>query len=298
MKFYLSFFFLIIISSCGKIPAPSLISPKQNVNVQAVSFGPEPINYQKILKEYLISNLKNYKTAKVEFINAPSKISIDHLGDNYTGYRVCLSINERRGDYFIGYRNHFFLISDNKINLHLFDSGLLTIPFEYCVSRNIEKEIFIDDIPDEKQISVETMDQIKLTSKEDLKYKKLEIELEKLKKENKELKIDKNKLQDSDKPLDDLAKIEVPEEVYTIDDNIYILCIFDDKEMTYVFNDSKETFRLIDKLNIVPYDVSFNEAYIVATNEAIELSINRVSGDAVISDIGRGQCKLTDRRKF
>ena len=73
-------------------------------------FGPEPINYQKILKEYLISNLKNYKTAKVEFINAPSKISIDHLGDNYTGYRVCLSINERRGDYFIGYRNHFFLI--------------------------------------------------------------------------------------------------------------------------------------------------------------------------------------------
>ena len=139
---------LFIISACSNIPAPSLISPDENTQLQKVNYGSSPSNYQKILKDYLIKNLKNYKTAKVEFINEPSKLSIDHLGDNYSGYRVCLSINEQRGDYYIGYRNHFFMINNNSVSLHLYDSGLLTIPFEYCVTRDTTKEIFIDDIPD------------------------------------------------------------------------------------------------------------------------------------------------------
>ncbi len=152
-----------ILTSCGKISAPSLLSPSQNTNVK-VSYGGSPAdNYPKILKDYLKANLNNYKTAKVEFINEPAKLSINHLGDTYSGYRVCLSINERRGDYYLGYRNHFFMIKNNKINLHLFDSGLLTIPFEYCVTRNIEKELYIDDIPDKRQeVAIEKMDEIKI----------------------------------------------------------------------------------------------------------------------------------------
>ena len=43
------------------------------------------------------------------------------------------------------------MINDSNINLHLYDSGLLTIPFEYCVTRDTSKEIFIEDIPDEKE---------------------------------------------------------------------------------------------------------------------------------------------------
>ena len=63
----------------------------------------------------------------------------------------------------MGYRNHFFMIKNNKIELHLFDSGLLTIPFEYCVTRNTEKELYIDDIPDKRQeIAIEKMDEIKI----------------------------------------------------------------------------------------------------------------------------------------
>ena len=92
MKIYSFFLFVIVLSSCSKIPVPSIISPSENNNVLPVSFGEEPTNYQKILKDYLIDNLENSKTAKIEFINAPSKISIDHLGNNYIGYRVCLSI--------------------------------------------------------------------------------------------------------------------------------------------------------------------------------------------------------------
>ena len=71
------------LASCGKIPAPSILSPSEDTNVQAVSFGVNPSNYQKILKDFLKSNLQNYQTAKVEFINKPSKIKIDHLGDTY-----------------------------------------------------------------------------------------------------------------------------------------------------------------------------------------------------------------------
>jgi len=303
MKTYIiTLLLLLTISSCGKIPIPSIIAPSENTNIQKVSFGDEPISYQNILKNYLIKNLKNYKTAKVEFINAPSKISIDHLGSNYSGYRVCLSINEKRGEHHIGYKNHFFLINNNEVKLHLFDSGLLIIPFEYCVSRNINKEIFIDDIPEKaEQISVESMDSIKLTTKNKIKYKELETELKKLREENKELKkMEKGLIESDDKSIEDLAKIETPQVVYDDKDNLYIACTFDKKDLTYIFNANKETFKLINKLDIVTYAVNFNDAYIVATNEAIELTINRVTGKATLENqmLQNGVCKLTNKTKF
>ncbi len=66
---------------------------------------------------------------------------------------------KRVGDFYRGYRNHFFLINQEQVILHLFDSGLLTIPFEYCVSRDISNEIYIDDIPDGNiDLTIEKMD--------------------------------------------------------------------------------------------------------------------------------------------
>jgi hypothetical protein len=281
---------------------PSIIAPSENRNIQKVSFGEEPISYQNILKNYLISNFKNYKTAKVEFINKPSKLSIDHLGDNYSGYRVCLSINEKRGDYYIGYKNHFFLINNNKVDLHLYDSGLLTIPFEYCVSRNINNEYFIDDIPEKiEEISVEGMDRVNLTSKENSSYQNLISELDKLKQENAQLKkLDKEKSESNQKNIQDLAKIETPVKTYETKDNIYISCTFDDESNTYIFNTSEETFKLINKLDIVSYVVSFNDAYIVATNESLDLTINRVTGEAALENntLKKGMCALTNKTKF
>ena len=165
MKILYFFLVCLAISSCSKIPIPSILAPSENRNVQKVSFGEEPKSYQNILKNYLIINLKNYKGAKVEFINQPSRLSIDHLGDTYSGYRVCLSINEKKGEYYLGYRNHFFLINNNKVDLHLYDSGLLTIPFEYCISRDINKEYYIDDIPEKiEEISVEMIPKLFPTS--------------------------------------------------------------------------------------------------------------------------------------
>ena len=302
MKIYLSFMMLLIMSSCSNIPAPSIITPSENRNIQKVSFGEEPKSYQNILKNYLIINLKNYKNAKVEFINKPSRLSIDHLGDTYSGYRVCLSINEKKGEYYLGYRNHFFLINNNKVDLHLYDSGLLAIPFEYCVSRNIKNEYFIDDIPEKiEEISIEAMDSIELTSKENASYQKLKNELNKLKQENIELRrLDENKSESKEKNIQDSVKIETPVKTYITEDNIYISCIFDDKSNTYIFNTSEETFKLINKLDIVSYIVSFNDAYIVATNEAIELTINRVTGKAVLENkaLKKGMCALTNKTKF
>ena len=115
MRIYSFFLFLILLSSCSKIPVPSIISPSENTNVQPVSFGEEPTNYQKILKDFLINNLENSKTARIEFINAPSKISINHLGNNYVGYRVWLSINQKRGEYYLGYKNHWRTVEESLL---------------------------------------------------------------------------------------------------------------------------------------------------------------------------------------
>ena len=242
-----------LLVSCGKISAPSLISPTESTNIQKVSYGEAPSNYQKILKEHLIKKLKNYKTAKVEFINEPSKISIDHLGDTYSGYRVCLSINERIGDYYKGYRNHFFLINQEQVILHLFDSGLLTIPFEYCVSRDTTNEIYIDDIPDDNiYITIDKMDSVTISKKKEGRG------------------------------------------------NTYISCLFNEKEVTYVFNEQQEIFKKLDGLTEAIYSVKFNEAFIVATYSNDKLTINRVSGNAtLLKDTSvPGTCKLTSKTKF
>ena len=254
MRLIYIFFLSVLLSSCSKIDAPSLMTPSKNTELFNVSYGETPGNYQKILKKYLIENLKDYKTAKVEFINEPAKLAIDHLGGTYAGYRVCLSINEQRGDYYIGYRNHFFLIQNDDVKLHLFDSGLLTIPFEYCVTRDRSRELFIDDIPEVKEdIMVEKMDEIKI------------------------------------------AKVERPAV-----GNTYISCNFNGKDSTYVFNETNKTFKLFDKLEEKIFNVTSNEAFIVASIGKIELSINRVTGKAtyLAESLDNGQCKLTDRTKF
>ena len=61
-------------SSC-----PINIITRNRHQITNVNYGSAPDNYQKILKDYLIKNLNNYKSAKVEFINEPVKLTIDHL---------------------------------------------------------------------------------------------------------------------------------------------------------------------------------------------------------------------------
>ena len=127
-----------------------------------------------------------------------------------------MSVNEKQGEHYLGYRNHFFLINNNKVNLHLYDSGLLKIPFENCVSRNKNNEYFIDDIPEQiADISIESMDKIELTQKENTSYQKIKNELEILKQENIELKkLKKNNSKSNGKIIEDLAKAETSNNIY------------------------------------------------------------------------------------
>jgi hypothetical protein len=254
---------LLILTSCSNIPAPSILLPSENLNIQKASFGDPPTNYQKILKDYLIGNMNSFKRAKVEFINQPRKISINHLGNTYSGYRVCLSINEKKGEYYRGYKNHFFLINNNKVSLHLFDSGLLKIPFEYCVTRNTINEIYVEDIPEKDALTIDDMDNVDLQKQDEISTAKLE------------------------------------EDLFL--SNTYILCTVNNVEYTYIFNEKDNTFRKLNGLNEIIYEVTFNEAYIVASKENIEITINRVSGKSVeIQDKKSisGMCKLLDKTKF
>ena len=50
------------------------------------------------------------------------------------------------------------MINSDKVILHLFDSGLLTIPFEYCITRDVSKTMLVQNIPEtieSKQLETE-----------------------------------------------------------------------------------------------------------------------------------------------
>tara|TARA_B100001057_G_scaffold444924_1_gene482240 strand:+ start:424 stop:1137 length:714 start_codon:yes stop_codon:yes gene_type:complete len=133
-------------------------------NVSQSDYGEYPENYAKILKDYLIDNLLNHDSAKIEFVNKPSKMSIKQIGNIYTGYRICLSINSKNSkNIYTGYKTHLFVIKNNRVDTHLYDSGLLKIPFELCVDRNESKILYLDDIPDMKEeVTIDEMDKIEI----------------------------------------------------------------------------------------------------------------------------------------
>ena len=112
------------------------------------------------------------KAAKVEFINKPSQTSITQMGSDYDGYRLCLSINSKnRKSIYTGFKTHLFLIKDSKVNLHLFDSGLLKIPFELCVDRKTSDSMFLNEIPDQpEEIKIDEMDTIDLSEESDREF--------------------------------------------------------------------------------------------------------------------------------
>jgi len=158
----------IYLGGCSKgiLPIPGTVMPERNTKTfSPESYGKRPDHYQKILKNFLQKKIINHSDAMVDFINEPSQMSINQLGGEFTGYRVCLSVNAKnRKSVYTGYKTHLFIINDGKVILHLFDSGLLKIPFELCVDRDDSKTIYLDDIDDmpDKEIRIDEMDKIDL----------------------------------------------------------------------------------------------------------------------------------------
>ncbi|MDG2158690.1 MAG: hypothetical protein P8L33_00780 [Gammaproteobacteria bacterium] len=161
----------LIITGCAKSivnPLTGLIMPEYNADsVNANDYGAYPKDYQKILKDYLQNKLINHEDAKVEFINKPVKKSISQASKIYTGYRLCLSINSKnRKSVYTGFKTHLFVINDSKIILHLYDSGLLKIPFNLCVDRKESDGMYLNEIPDKTEdILLEEMDEIDLNKR-------------------------------------------------------------------------------------------------------------------------------------
>ena len=142
--------------------------PERNTErLSEESYGKYPDSYQRILKEFLQQKLINHESAKVEFINKPNKISVSQMGSDYSGYRLCLSINSQNNkSIYTGFKTHLFIIKNSEVDLHLFDSGLLKIPFELCVDRKTSDSIFLNEIPDQpEEIKIDEMDTIDLDKK-------------------------------------------------------------------------------------------------------------------------------------
>ena len=262
-KIVLQVALIIILTSCSKgiIPMPGNIIPERNTDrISKSSFGDYPKEYTKIIKEYLQKNLLNHEDAKVEFINKPGPMSISQMGNDYTGYRLCLSINSKNSkSIYTGYKTHLFVINNSEVKLHLYDSGLLKIPFELCVNVNESNTMYLNEIPDEsKEIMLDKMDTI------DLK--------------------------DSFINESDLRKTYIS----CILDNRERTFYFNEKDNLFVESDGIEEIKLNDirfsSTHILGYRL---DEEILINRVSGTIIISRTD-----SRLGEGKCELLDEKKF
>ena len=258
---------LIILAGCSPrtfLPIPDIMLPEINERPdRGANYGAYPKDYQKLLQSYLKQNLTNPHDAKIEFVNKPIKMSVTHLNEDAYGYRVCLSIDQKnRSNKYIGFVNHFFLIRDSSIVMHIYDSGLLKIPFDLCIARREDRTILLEEAP--IGVTIEEMDDIDLIKPE----------------------------------LDQQERMRTKR----ITDDIYISCVVDENEYTYVFNEDKNTLeQSIGTVSLVFSSVKFSKTHIFGILKEKEILLNRVSGSVYMKEANvetKGSCKVKDERKF
>jgi len=265
MKIKNLIFLILVFSGCAKslIPLPLNAMPEVNHNPNpSASYGEYPENYQIILQNFLKNRFKDSSKVKIEFVSKPEKLAVSAMmGDSY-GYRVCLSVLDENRNKHRGYKNHFFLINNGKIKLYLFDSGLLKIPFELCISRTSKSYQYLDSIKETPEpVSVDEMDDPNIV-----------------------------------KPRGKIEGYQKPKS------NIFISCVIKENEYTYVFNEFNNIFFESIGVDQLHYEnVEFSDTHILATSGSKELLINRVSGTTYITNEEikeKGVCKLLDKTKF
>ena len=265
MKIKSLIFLILIFSGCAKslIPLPFNAMPERIIDpAPSASYGVYPENYQIILQNFLKTKFKNSNKIQVEFVSKPEKLGVSTMVDEFYGYRVCLSTYDESETKKRGYKNHFFLINNGKIVTHLFDSGLLKIPFELCISKANTRYEYLDDIKEtSKPTTIDEMDDPSIV-----------------------------------KPR---GKIE---EYQKQKSNIFISCSVKESEYTYVFNEFNNIFYESIGLDQLHYEnVEFSDTHLLATSGPKELLINRVSGTMYITNgeiKEKGSCKLLDKTKF
>ena len=270
MKKYSLLLLIVFLTGCAKtlmpIPAgaiPEIIAFPD----KSASYGQYPKDYQKILQQHLKKQFKDTSKVKVEFVNKPKKIAVETLTGEFYGYRICVSLEDTSREYHkdTRHKNHFFLIRNSKIKLHLFDSGLLKIPFELCVDRR-DRGIYLEDIPEQpaREIDIDTMDDPSLIQEPAPRKER--------------------------RPI-------------TYDKDIFISCEINDNEHTYVFNEAINTLHESIGMDLISFEtVEFSKTHILGRSRAKEVLINRVSGSIFMTDDNitdaKGSCELLDKKKF
>lgn len=78
-------------------------------------YGSYPSNYERIIKNYLRSSLKDPDSAQLTFLNSP-KSGWNGLGGAKYGYIVCAQINGKNSfGAYVGYRPAYFMIKNDVV---------------------------------------------------------------------------------------------------------------------------------------------------------------------------------------
>ena len=124
IRFTLLALLAVLLTACASTRAPT--------DVENADYGPYPEDYQKIAIAHFktLTRRKALDSSKAQFLNAPNKFIYTQFGrpDKY-GYRVCVLVSAQGGREM---KSNFLLIKNDQVVKHLYDSGMVKLPDEFC----------------------------------------------------------------------------------------------------------------------------------------------------------------------
>lgn len=112
------FFFAVVVSALAGCATP----PTQQ-EISSADYGPEPSNYQAVIKDYMASALKDPESARYEFYRKTTEKGFSGNPRTY-GWVTCFNVNAKNsyGGY-TGMQKYFVLIRHNVVVTALSGDG-------------------------------------------------------------------------------------------------------------------------------------------------------------------------------
>ncbi len=106
---------MVLVGCSDIVPRPE---PEETASYD---FGPEPVTYKDIIKEYNLNEYKYFDSLIYDWISPPEEgwVKVGYYHDPIFGWKVCVSINTKNSmGRYEGFKTDLYILENNAVKRH------------------------------------------------------------------------------------------------------------------------------------------------------------------------------------